>query len=204
MKVVWRGVRVSYNITTHLLTYSPTHLPTQPAPLCSKQVRTIRGLVARHPDVLGSIPLTDDDLMAATLHEKFKIKSMTMAMMLTLSSEEQEQAVEKAKAQKAAAKAKKIAEHQQRADAAVAETAGRGLGESQLRVRAKKSYAEEEGSEGEECEKEMKKPRKGPSEYEKLKARNAELEEQVEKLKQRVAELEAQVSASSAASGGSL
>ena len=131
--------------------------------------------------------------MATTLFENFRIKTMTAAMTLTLTEGQKLEAVERAKALKTS----NIAKKKLIAQAAVEETAGRGLGERELRKRANASGGggasvkeEEEEDEGAAA---PKKTRKGPSENEMLKKRNAELEAEITELKKRVAELEAKL-----------
>ena len=168
----------------------------------------MRGLIAKYPDILGLIPMNDIDLMASTLQERFSIATMTTAMTLTLTEEEAVEAIEKSKARKAANKAKKEEERMILATAAAAETAG--LGERQLRARAREEvskYVEDEAEEAdddergepeaaEEGKKKGNKKRKCLSETQLLKAANErviELEGKLATAEARVAELEQQL-----------
>ena len=131
--------------------------------------------------------------MATTLFENFRIKTMTAAMTLTLTEEQKLEAVERAKALKTS----NIAKKKLIAQAAVEETAGRGLGERELRSRAKVSGGGGASVKEDEEEEDVvlppsafappkKKARNACAECEKLKAENTE-------LKTRVAELEAKL-----------
>ena len=172
-------------------------------PFSSKQVKTMRALIVKFPDILGVIPMHDIDRMATTLVERFNITTMTSAMALTLTDEEAEEAIEKAKVCKAANKAKKEKERKILATAAAASTAG--LGERELRKRARGEvsiYVDDEAQvadddEADEAEPETaaksKRARKGPSETDKLKAQVVELQKKLAASEARVAELEQQL-----------
>jgi len=158
----------------------------------------MRALIAKYPDILGGIALDDIERMAAALLERFNITTMTAAMTLTLSDEEAQEAIEKAKVKKAANKAKKEQERKILATAAAASTAG--LGERELRKRARDEVSnyvhdEAQAADDDEAEHEAaaagKKARKGPSETEKLKAQVTKLQEMLVAAQARVAELEA-------------
>lgn len=174
-------------------------------------MKTIRALIVKYPDILGVIPMHNIDLMASTLVERFNITTMTSAMTLTLTEEEAEDAIERAKLRKAANKAKKEKERKILAAGAAAQSAG--LGEQELRKRAREEvakYVDDEAQAADDDEFDEpetaaagKKARKGPSQTDKLKAQVAELQEKLatmielqEKLataEARVAELEQQL-----------
>ena len=99
----------------------------------------MRALIVKFPDILGVIPMHNIDLMAATLIDRFNITTITSAMTLTLTEEEQEDAIEKAKLRKAANKAKKEKERKILVAGAAAQSAG--LGERDLRKRAREEVS---------------------------------------------------------------
>ena len=158
----------------------------------------MRALIVKYADILGGIALDDIERMADTLLDRFNITTMTAAMTLTLSDDEAQEAIEKAKVKKAANKAKKEQERKILATAAAASTAG--LGERELRKRARdevSNYVDDEAQAADDDEAEPeaaaagKKARKGLSETEKLKAQVNKLQEMLAAAQARVAELEA-------------
>jgi hypothetical protein len=107
----------------------------------SKNGKSMRGLIVKHPNVLGRIPLDDTATMAFTLYNQFRIETFGAAFVLTLTDEQAAAHTELKKKEAKQARAKKELQRQAVADAAAEETRRAG-GTEAIRARAEERAEE--------------------------------------------------------------